>query len=89
MGPDVPHLQTVAGHIAKYLLLPDIVFLQEIQDDSGDTDDGTVDANVTLTNLVKAIASAGDGYEYSFIDINPTNDVDGGEPGGNIRQAYL
>lgn len=47
-----------------------------------------VDANVTLTTLVNNITAAG-GLTYEFVDIDPVNDQDGGEPGGNIRQAYL
>ena len=88
MGPTSSHLDAVANHIANYLNNPDIVFLQEIQDNSGETDNGVVSANVTLTNLVNAISAAG-GATYSFIDIDPVNDEDGGETGGNIRPAYL
>jgi predicted extracellular nuclease len=38
--------------------------------------------------LVGAISAAG-GVNYSYVDINPVNDEDGGQPGGNIRVAYL
>ena len=80
----------IGNHIANFLNSPDIVFLQEIQDNSGPTDDGTVIANVTLTNLANAIQQAGNASEaYSFVEIAPVNDQDGGEPGGNIRVAYL
>lgn len=64
------------------------MFLQEIQDNDGSGDDGVVDANVTLTTLVNAIAKVSN-VTYQFTSINPVNDQDGGEPGGNIRQAYL
>ena len=90
MGPRSSHLPTVANHIANYLNAPDIMFVQEIQDNSGDTDDGTVLGNLTLTNLVTKIASAGNmTTPYSFLEIAPEDDMDGGEPGGNIRVAYL
>ena len=88
MGPNVAHLPPVANDIANYLLNPDIVFLQEIQDNSGETDDGTVDADVTLNNLIRNISSYG-GIAYNWTQINPVNDQDGGVPGGNIRPAYL
>lgn len=88
MGPTSSHLDAVANHVANFLNSPDIVFLQEIQDNSGETDDGVVSANLTLSNLVSAIQAAG-GASYSFIDIDPVNDEDGGEDGGNIRTAYL
>ncbi|TFY75479.1 hypothetical protein EWM64_g8535 [Hericium alpestre] len=90
MAPTSPTLPQVAGHIATHLLTPDIVFLQEIQDNSGPTNDGTVSANVTLSTLANAIVNASDGGSlYSFLDIDPVDGEDGGEPGGNIRQAYL
>ena len=81
-------MSQVAGHIATSLKSPDIVFLQEIQDNSGPTDNGVVDATTTLTNLANAIKAV-NGIEYSFLEISPQNDEDGGEPGGNIRVAYL
>ncbi|KIJ59068.1 hypothetical protein HYDPIDRAFT_33575 [Hydnomerulius pinastri MD-312] len=89
MSPTSDHMGAVATHIAKFLNSPDLVFVQEIQDASGDADDGTVDANVTLSNLVAALSNAGSPFKYAFADINPINDQDGGKKGGNIRQAYL
>jgi len=85
---DTKHVQAVAAHIANFLKTPDLLFLQEVQDNSGPTDDGVVDANVTLSTLTDAIKSIS-GVSYAFVDINPVNDADGGQPGGNIRQAYL
>ncbi|OSD07381.1 DNase I-like protein [Trametes coccinea BRFM310] len=92
MAPTTAHLPTVADHIANFLNSPDIVFLQEIQDNSGGTDDGTVSANVTLSTLAAAIRTAsagGTNSTYAFLEIAPENDQDGGAPGGNIRTAYL
>lgn len=89
MAPTSSHLTTVAEHIASLLKSPDIMFLQEIQDNSGPINDGTVSANVTLTNLVNAIANASGGVQYSFVDIPPVDGQDGGQPGGNIRTVYL
>lgn len=64
------------------------MFVQEIQDNSGPTDDGTVAANITLATLSAAIADAG-GATYNFTEISPEDGKDGGQPGGNIRVAYL
>ncbi|KAL5512830.1 hypothetical protein ACEPAG_3096 [Sanghuangporus baumii] len=90
MAPTSSHLSIVAEHIASSLNAPDIVFLQEIQDNSGPTDDGTVSANLTLTTLVNAIANAtGNRLRYNFTEIPPVDGEDGGQPGGNIRVAYL
>ncbi len=82
---------TFAAHaaaIVNNLQSPDIVSLEEIQDNNGATDDGTVDASVTVNKLIDAIVAAG-GPKYDWRSINPVNDQDGGEPGGNIRQVFL
>ncbi|WP_299619842.1 endonuclease/exonuclease/phosphatase family protein [Pelagibius sp.] len=74
--------------IANNLGSPDIIALQEIQDNNGTTNDGTTDATQTLQELVDAIAAAG-GPTYEFFDIAPIDGTQGGAPGGNIRVAYL
>jgi uncharacterized protein len=47
-----------------------------------------VDADVTFGKLIGAIQAAG-GPTYDFRQINPVDDQDGGEPGGNIRVGFL
>lgn len=82
---------TFAAHAAAIvdnLQSPDIVSLEEIQDNNGATDDGTVAADRTVTKLIDAIVAAG-GPKYDWRSIDPVNDKDGGEPGGNIRQVFL
>ncbi|MEU3335832.1 endonuclease/exonuclease/phosphatase family protein [Streptomyces sp. NPDC006668] len=86
-----PSDTTFAAHaaaIVNNLQSPDIVSLEEIQDNDGATDDGVVDANTTVNKLIDAIVAAG-GPKYDWRSINPVNDQDGGEPGGNIRQVFL
>jgi predicted extracellular nuclease len=77
-----------AAAIAHNLQSPDIVSLEEIQDDNGARNDGTVSAGRTMTKLIDAIAAAG-GPRYDWRSIDPVNNADGGEPGGNIRQVFL
>jgi uncharacterized protein len=77
-----------ASAIVNNLKSPDIVSLEEIQDNNGATDDGTTAADVTVNKLIDAIAAAG-GPTYDWRSIDPANDTDGGEPGGNIRQVFL
>ncbi|MCI3243925.1 MULTISPECIES: endonuclease/exonuclease/phosphatase family protein [Streptomyces] len=77
-----------ASAIVNNLKSPDIVSLEEIQDNNGAKDDGTVAADVTVTKLIDAIVAAG-GPRYDWRGIDPVNDQDGGEPGGNIRQVFL
>jgi len=80
--------QALAEGVVTNLASPDIVSLEEIQDNSGATDDGTVAADQTLTKLTDAIVAAG-GPHYQWREIDPVNDQDGGQPGGNIRVAFL
>ncbi len=78
----------VARQIAGNLRAPDILALQEIQDDSGELDDGTTGASGTLRALADAIVAAG-GPRYEFVEVAPTDGRPGGAPGGNIRNAFL
>lgn len=80
--------ERIALQIVDNLHSPAILALQEVQDNSGSTDDGTVDADLTLQLLADAIEAAG-GPRYHFIDNPPENNQDGGQPGANIRVAYL
>ncbi len=75
--------------IAQNLSAPEIVALQEIQDDDGSVVSEVTSADETLSALASAIVAAG-GPSYAFID-NPFigNGTSGGQPGGNIRVAYL
>jgi predicted extracellular nuclease len=78
----------LAATIVANLAAPDLIAVEEIQDNSGATDDGTVAADVTLGKLTSAIDAAG-GPAYAWREIDPVNDADGGQPGGNIRQVFL
>ena len=79
---------SIASQIVHNLRSPDVIALQEIQDNSGETDDGTTAADVTLTALVDAIIAAG-GPNYAAFDVAPQDGASGGVPGGNIRNAFL
>ncbi|MBE9118335.1 lamin tail domain-containing protein [Lusitaniella coriacea LEGE 07157] len=78
----------IANQIVNNLKNPDIIALQDIQDNSGADDDGTVDASLTYQTLINAITAAG-GVGYQFFDLPPTNGQDGGMLGGNSRVGYL
>lgn len=85
--------EVIANQIIDNLNAPDIVALQEIQDNDGAADEGGATdvfaADVTLQLLVDTIAANG-GPTYTFLD-NPFigNGTSGGEGGGNIRTAFL
>ena len=87
-GDGATKFNALASAIVGNLKSPDILNIEEIQDNNGATNDGTVDANVTLQTLIDAIKAAG-GPAYEYRQINPVNGTNGGEPGGNIRVGFL
>jgi hypothetical protein len=62
--------------------------VEEIQDNNGPVNDSVVAADQTYGKLVNAITAKG-GPTYTYRQINPVDDQDGGEPGGNIRVGFL
>jgi len=78
----------LATGIVDQLDSPDILALQEVQDNSGAEDDGVVEADETFEGLIMAIHEAG-GPAYEYCQIDPENGADGGQPGGNIRVGFL
>ncbi|HZF79987.1 MAG TPA: hypothetical protein VEZ89_09350, partial [Rubrivivax sp.] len=78
----------IAGQIASNLGAPQIISLQEIQDNNGTSNNGNTSADLTLTNLANAVNGA-TGKAYAWVTVNPLNNADGGATGGNIRQAFL
>ena len=78
----------LAQGIVMNLNSPDIIALEEIQDNNGPTNDGTVAADQTLALFTAAIVAVG-GPQYDWRQIDPINLADGGEPGGNIRVGFL
>lgn len=87
-GDGATKFNTLAGLIVNNLKSPDIICVEEVQDNNGPTNDGVVDASTTYNMLISAITSAG-GPPYQVRQINPVDDQDGGEPGGNIRQIFM
>lgn len=79
---------TLASLIVNHLQSPDLLALEEVQDNSGATNNGVVAADQTLSMLINAIEAAG-GPTYDYRQIDPLNNQDGGEPGGNIRVVFL
>ena len=87
-GDSAEKYQALAEGVVHNLAAPDIVALEEIQDNNGAQNDSVVAANLTLDKLVAAIADAG-GPQYQWREVDPVDDQDGGQPGGNIRNAFL
>jgi predicted extracellular nuclease len=78
----------LAATIVNNLRSPDLLALEEVQDNDGATNSTTVAADQTLGKLIAAIGAKG-GPTYSYQQIDPTDDADGGEPGGNIRNVLF
>ena len=78
----------LAHEIVDNLRSPDVIALEEIQDNNGATNDSVVDATQTLTKLANAVHDIG-GPVYDWRQISPVDDQDGGEPGGNIRVGFF
>ncbi|WP_444876500.1 esterase-like activity of phytase family protein [Brunnivagina elsteri] len=87
-GDGDTQFNNIANRIVNNLKTPDIISVEEIQDNNGATNDIVVDANQTYQKLIDAIKTAG-GPTYQYRQINPVDDQDGGEPGGNIRVGFL
>jgi predicted extracellular nuclease len=79
---------TLANAVVNQANTPDIVALQEIQDNDGAEMSMVVDASATYQGLVKTISQLC-GIEYRWVDIPPGVGTDGGQPGGSIRNGYL
>ncbi len=78
----------LAAAIARDAAAPDIVALQEMQDNDGAEITDVVDADENYKKLVRAIGRVG-GPTYRWVDVLPQPGADGGQPGGNIRNAFL
>ncbi|MET0649135.1 MAG: endonuclease/exonuclease/phosphatase family protein, partial [Pyrinomonadaceae bacterium] len=87
-GDDAAKFQRLAEIVVNNLRSPDIISVEEIQDNNGPQDDAVVDADKTFGRLLAAIRAAG-GPAYDFRSVNPVDDQDGGEPGGNIRVGFI
>ena len=83
----------IANAIATNLKAPDIIAIEEIQDNNGAAaGDGISatgsDASTTWQMLVDALNLA-TGFVYQWVDEAPLFNAEGGEPGGNIRVGFL
>jgi predicted extracellular nuclease len=79
---------TLARAVVRQANLPDIVALQEIQDNDGAEMTQVIEADLTYAALIKTIKELS-GIEYRWVDIAPQVGADGGQPGGGIRNGYL
>jgi predicted extracellular nuclease len=90
LNPMSSKFSRLAHEIVDNLQSPDILALQEVQDDNGQVNDSVVDATQTFEGLIDGITALG-GPEYEFFDIDPQSRQDGGAVNGsaNIRIGIL
>ncbi|MCZ7434726.1 lamin tail domain-containing protein [Streptomyces sp. WMMC1477] len=89
LSPKAPRstFDALADQIVTNLGAPDIVAVQEAQDDNG-PESGQSTGDQTWLELIDAVTAAG-GPSYDYRQIDPQNGADGGQPGGNIRVGFL
>ena len=80
--------ETLAEHIFTNLKNPDLIILSEIQDNDGEKKSDITEADLTGQKIIDSILAMG-GPKYNYLDIAPSDDRDGGAPGGNIRVGFL
>jgi predicted extracellular nuclease len=85
---DVATMPRLASIVVNNLRSPDLIGIEEMQDNTGATNDGTTAANLSWQAFIDAIVAAG-GPLYDYRQIDPQNNADGGQPGGNIRVGFL
>jgi len=78
----------LARLIVNNMRAPDLIAIEEIQDNDGPASAAPTDASVTWRLLIEAIQTAG-GPLYDHRQIDPLPNADGGEPNGNIRVGFL
>ncbi|HVS15388.1 MAG TPA: endonuclease/exonuclease/phosphatase family protein [Thermoanaerobaculia bacterium] len=88
LGDEPSRFRRLAALIVGGLAAPDLLALQEVQDDSGPLDDGVVSSEGAHRRLIAAIAAQG-GPPYAFREVRPLDGQDGGAPGANIRSSLL
>lgn len=85
---DAERIVAIARQIRENLRAPDILGLQEVQDNNGEAASGGAAGEQTWQAIVDAIAAQG-GPAYEFRQVDPVPDEDGGAPGANIRVGFL
>ena len=85
---DVATMPRLARLVVENMRAPDLIGIEEMQDNNGETNNGITDASASWQAFIDAIVAVG-GPRYEYRQINPLNNADGGAPGGNIRVGFL
>ena len=68
--------------------MPDIIGVEEMQDNNGSINDGTTDASLSAKRIIDAVLEIR-APKYEYVEIAPNNNQDGGAPGANIRVGFF
>lgn len=79
----------IATVLKNNLLAPDVIVVEEMQDNNGAINDGTVDASQTWELLLAELRAQTGISTWQWVDETPVNNAEGGEPGGNIRVGFI
>ncbi|KEK24905.1 DUF6359 domain-containing protein [Bacillus gaemokensis] len=81
-------VKALAYSIKYNLKMPDIIGIQEMQDNNGTLNDGTTDASLSAKRIIDAVQEIR-GPKYEYVEVTPQNNQDGGAPGANIRVGFF
>ncbi|HEK9099759.1 chitobiase/beta-hexosaminidase C-terminal domain-containing protein [Bacillus pfraonensis] len=81
-------VKALAYSIKYNLKMPDIIGVQEMQDNNGAVNDGTTDASLSAKRIIDAVQEIR-GPKYEYVEVAPGNNQDGGAPGANIRVGFF
>ena len=85
---DTAAIPRLARIVVENLRSPDLIGIEEMQDNNGGTNNGVTAADQSWQAFIDAIVAVG-GPRYDYRQIDPVNNADGGQPGGNIRVGFL
>ena len=89
LDPSDGRYDDIATDIVQNLRLPDVIAIQEMQDNDGTGNGSDLSAAANAQGLIDAIFAAS-GVTYAYVEIAPTvANSTGGEANGNIRNGYL
>jgi uncharacterized protein len=86
--PNDAKFERLARILVENMRSPDVVAVEEVQDDDGAANSTVTDATKTWQRFIAKVEAVG-GPHYEFRQIDPVDDEDGGQPGGNIRVGFL
>ncbi|MGI4732680.1 MAG: M10 family metallopeptidase C-terminal domain-containing protein, partial [Janthinobacterium lividum] len=82
-------VQELTTEIITALHSPNVIGLQEVQDDDGEGTGTDLSGTQNVQRLIDSIAAAG-GPTYKYLEVAPTaTNISGGAPDGNIRNGFL